>query len=180
MKPGEVVVSLEEAAVLDHFDDAEERKELLSILDRQHKDARRCLLNDNVLPHSITYNGGKMGVTIEFNRVRSETDDTEIAMPSEQQQKIVKTAALLLYELNAIDQEHFWKLTLGINDVEVALLMYLNASENQTQMGGVIKKDLQMHKETFAKAMKGLIEKGHVLETSSDTYRLYLENHGNA
>ena len=69
MKPGEVIVSLEESAILDNFEDAEERKELLSILDRQYADARRCLLNDNVLPHSITYNREKRGITIEFNRV---------------------------------------------------------------------------------------------------------------
>lgn len=181
MKPGEVIVSLEEGAILDSFEDAEERKELLSILDRQHKDARRCLLNDNVLPKSITYNGEKRGVTIEFNflnKVHSESG--EIGMPSEQKQKIVKTAALLLYELNAIDQELFLKLTLDVDDPQIAIIMYLKGAHNQKQMGGVIKKDLHMHKDTFAKAIKGLIENGHIFEVSSDTYSLNLDNHGNA
>ena len=45
--------------------DEQDREELLSILDRQYKEARRCLNEDAVLPSSITYNGlqRRAGVT---------------------------------------------------------------------------------------------------------------------
>ena len=62
--------------------DEQDREELLSILDRQYKEARRCLNEDTVLPSSIAYNGQRAGVIIEFHKchtafVATSSDDVE-------------------------------------------------------------------------------------------------------
>lgn len=49
--------------------DQSDRKELLSIFDKIAKDARESLVNDGVLPQSMTDNGKSVGVTIKFRKL---------------------------------------------------------------------------------------------------------------
>ena len=51
--------------------DAAERKELLKLLKKTYRNARKTLKKDAVLPHSITNNGSTCGVTISFHECRT-------------------------------------------------------------------------------------------------------------
>ena len=50
--------------------DAEDRKELLEILDKEYKDAREIIENNRVIPERMTHNRGLVGVTIIFRKLR--------------------------------------------------------------------------------------------------------------
>ena len=46
-----------------------DRKELIEIFDNMKKEASELLETDNVIPDSMTNNGAKVGITIEFRKL---------------------------------------------------------------------------------------------------------------
>ena len=55
--------------------DGKDRRELLSILDKEYADARDIIENNKPMPERMTHNGGRVGVTIVFRKIY-ETDET--------------------------------------------------------------------------------------------------------
>ena len=49
-----------------------DRKELIEIFDNMKKEASELLETDNVVPDSMTNNGAKVGITIEFRKLYAE------------------------------------------------------------------------------------------------------------
>ena len=59
----------------------EQRKEFLDLLEKTYADIRAVLETDEVLPSSVTSNGGRVGVTIKLRRLYDWADVSSLPSP---------------------------------------------------------------------------------------------------